>query len=147
MALNVDDVATSARKGVLRVYGKGGRVREQQLHSQLREALTTWTDTRAGWPGAVATRVLFLNRRGQRLSTRRIANDVFAKIAAEADLEETATAHVLRHTLAPTLIRGGTDLVTVAETLGHQRLETTRQYSLPSEEDMASALDLLPVDR
>lgn len=40
--------------------------------------------------------------------------------------------HVLRHTFATTLVRGGTDLVIVAELLGHARLETTRAYTRPS---------------
>ena len=54
--------------------------------------------------------------------------------------------HVLRHTFATTLVRGGTDLVIVAELLGHARLETTRAYTRPSAEDRTRALDLLLVD-
>ncbi|MEV0590449.1 tyrosine-type recombinase/integrase [Nonomuraea cavernae] len=57
------------------------------------------------------------------------------------------TAHVLRHTLATTLVRGKTDLVLVAEILGHARLETTRRYSLPSDKDKEDALKLITVDR
>src|SRR5450755_3328989 len=38
-------------------------------------------------------------------------------------------AHILRHTFATTLIRGGTDLVIVAEPLGHSRLDTVRVYT------------------
>jgi len=55
-------------------------------------------------------------------------------------------AHVLRHTFATTLVRGGTDLVIVAELLGHARLETTRGYTRPTAADRARALDLLAVD-
>jgi site-specific recombinase XerD len=57
------------------------------------------------------------------------------------------TAHVLRHTFGTTLVRGGADLVLVAELMGHRRLETIRVYTRPSAEDRAKAIDLLPVDR
>jgi hypothetical protein len=36
-----------------------------------------------------------------------------------------------RHTFATTLIRGGTGLVTVADMLGHARLDTVRTYTHP----------------
>jgi integrase/recombinase XerC len=45
------DVRVSARKGILRIYGKGERVREIPIHPQLRTALTGWLDERSGWPG------------------------------------------------------------------------------------------------
>ncbi|MGW0808893.1 tyrosine-type recombinase/integrase, partial [Nonomuraea sp. NPDC002799] len=65
-----------------------------------------------------------------------------AEIAQTAGLDDPATAHVLRHTLATTLVRGKTDLVLVAEILGHARLETIRRYSLPSDKDKEDALKL-----
>jgi hypothetical protein len=38
-------------------------------------------------------------------------------------------------------------LVIVAELLGHARLETTRAYSRPTQQDAIDALELLDVDR
>ena len=146
VGLDVDDVRVSARKGILRIYGKGERVREIPIHPQLRTALTGWLDERPGWPGANATPALFLNQRGQRLSAKG-AHDVITGLAATAGLDDDATTHVLRHTFATTLVRGGTDLVIVAELLGHARLETTRGYTRPSAEDRTRALDLLLVDQ
>jgi site-specific recombinase XerD len=45
------------------------------------------------------------------------------------------------------VVRGGTDLVVVAELLGHARLDQTRRYTLPTTADRQKALELLPVDR
>jgi integrase len=39
VALDIDDVARSARKGVLRIRGKGERVRHVPIHPQLRAAI------------------------------------------------------------------------------------------------------------
>ncbi len=144
--LDVDDVRLSARKGVLRILGKGEKVREIPIHPELRTVLTGWLDERGDWPGA-DTRALFLNQRGGRLSVKG-AHDIITTIADAAGLEDDEiTAHVLRHTFATRLVRGRTDLVIVAELLGHARLETTRAYSRPTQQDAIDALELLDVDR
>jgi len=146
VALDVDDVRISARKGSLRIFGKGERVRDIPVHPQLRISVTGWLDKRPNWPGAGATAALFLNQRGQRLGVKG-AHDIITGIAAAAGLDDEITAHVLRHTFATTLVRGGTDLVIVAELLGHARLETTRGYTRPTADDRTRALELLLVDR
>lgn len=43
------------------------------------------------------------------------------------------------------MVRGGTDVVTVAEILG-QSLQTDRRYSLPTEQDRQRAIERIPVD-
>ena len=63
VALDVDDVRLSARKGILRIYGKGERVREVPIHPELRKALTDWLEERRDWPGATDGPALFLNQR------------------------------------------------------------------------------------
>jgi len=147
VALDVGDVRLSARKGTLRVRGKGGKPRDLPVHAQLRTDLQAWLDERPGWPGAGASPALLLNRRGRRLSVRG-ASDIIRGIAAEANLgEEHITAHIGRHTFAATLVRGGTDLVTVADMLGHARLDTVRLYTRPTAAGRERALNLLPHDR
>ena len=120
-----------------------GSARDLPIHPQLRTDLQTWLDERPGWPGAATSPALLLNRCGQRLSVRGASNIIRA-IAAGANLdEEHITAHVGRHTF----IRGGTDLVAVADMLGHARLDTVRLYTYPSAAARERALNLLPYDR
>jgi integrase/recombinase XerC len=147
VALDVDDIRISARKGNLRVFGKGGKPRDVPVHPTLATLLQAWLDERAGWPGADRERALFLSRRGGGRLTARAASDVFTAIAAHAGLEDATTAHVGRHTFVTRLIRGGEDLVTVAELAGHARLETLKVYSQPTDDDKHNALRHLTVDR
>jgi site-specific recombinase XerD len=93
VALDVDDVRLSARKGILRIYGKGERVREVPLHPELRKALTDWLVERRDWPGAKDGPSLFLNQRGHRLSAKG-AHDVITGIADRGGLDDHVTAHV-----------------------------------------------------
>lgn len=95
--LDVDDVRLSARRGVLRVLGKGEKLRQVPIHPQLRRDLTLWLEERPNWPGAGVAPALFLNQRGGRLSARG-ASDVVATLADAASQEDETTAHVLRHT-------------------------------------------------
>lgn len=144
--LDVDDVRLSARKGTVRFYGKGGKPRDVELHPELREAYQVWLAERAKLPGADTTPAVFLNHRGGRLSVRG-ASAVFAAILNRAGLDDEASAHVLRHTFGTVMVRGGTDLVVVAELLGHARLDQTRRYTLPTSADRRRAVELLPTDR
>jgi integrase/recombinase XerC len=148
VGLDLGDIRMSARKGHLVVrYGKGGRYREVPLHPALRTTLDSWLNDRAPWPGS-ATQALFLNRRGGRLSTRG-AYDALTGIADDAGIvvgrDAIFTPHVLRHTAGTILTREGTDIVLVAEILGHS-VETARRYALPTEQDRQAAIERLPVD-
>jgi len=137
--LNVADVTLSARKGVIRVVGKGSKVRHVPVSTRLRELLQEWMTQR---PSDAADTALFVSARGGRLSPRAVT-DVVARLAREADLEEL-TPHVLRHTFATELVREvGVDLVTVADLLGHASIEVTRGYATASDDDLAAAVDAI----
>lgn len=57
------------------------------------------------------------------------------------------SAHSIRHTYGTNLIRVGTDIVLVAELIGHNDLETTRLYTLTTEADVKAAVARLPADQ
>ncbi|MFI7106029.1 tyrosine-type recombinase/integrase [Nonomuraea sp. NPDC050227] len=152
VGLDLTDVRLSARTGELRIRGQGrdgGKIRLLPVHPDLRQALTDWLATRAGWKGAGTHPALFLNQRGGRLSDR-AARDIITGLGDAVGLGEDPTepfsSHVLRHTFATQLIRHGTDPVLVADLLGHGSLDTTRRYGLPTEADKAAALNALISD-
>jgi len=143
-ALDVDDVALSARKGQVVVRrGKGGAYREVPLNAAVRASLDVYMKERPQRVDATGEVALFLNPQGRRLSMRAI-DLVVREFGRDAGL--ALSAHVLRHTCLTALVRNGTDLVLVAEIAGHRRLETTRRYSLPSARDRAAAMDGVRVD-
>jgi len=142
-ALDLGDVAVSARKGLVTVRrGKGDRYRQIPLNPDARDAIDAWLNRRTSLPGSDSP-ALLLSLKGQRLSSRAIDLTV-RRLAQDADLE--ASAHTLRHTCLTRLVRAGNDIVLVAELAGHARLETTRRYSLPSDADRQAAMDALTID-
>ncbi len=118
-------------------------VRDVPLNAEARDALDAWTAARRVQLEGSAEPALFVSRKGARLSTRAL-DLVIRALAREADL--TLSAHTLRHTCLTRLVRGGADVVLVAELAGHRRLETTRRYSLPSEADRQAAMEGLRVE-
>ncbi|MEA2232023.1 MAG: integrase/recombinase XerD [Solirubrobacteraceae bacterium] len=93
VGLDIDDVRLSARKGILRILGKGEKIREIPISPDLRAVLSGWIHERIDRPGA-DTPALFLNQRGGRLSVKG-ARDIITAIATAAGLEdEEITAHV-----------------------------------------------------
>ena len=143
VALDVEDVRASARKGLLVIRsGKGDGYREVPLNALARQVLDEWLEQRKQLAGE-GEHALFLSGRGGRLSAR-ATDSVVRKVARDGGLD--LSAHVLRHTCLTAMVRGGHDLVVVAELAGHRRLETTRRYSLPSEADRQAAVDGLEVD-
>ncbi|WP_280500255.1 tyrosine-type recombinase/integrase [Nocardia farcinica] len=148
VALDVGDIALSARKGLITVRsGKGGRYREVPTHPVLHQELTRWIhEDRPAWPGAAGTDALLLNARGGRLGARG-ADKILGAIAAEAGITDYSP-HVDRHSFATELLRErGVDIVLVAELLGHARLEDTRRYCLPTADEKAAAVAGLHTDR
>jgi integrase/recombinase XerC len=152
VCLDVGDVRFSARKGELRVLGKGpdgGKQRIVPVHADLRGALQAWLEERPRWINADASQTLLLNSRGGRLSDRSVRAIIggFGELAGLGDDPlRPFGPHVLRHTFGTQLVRAGVDLVTVAELMGHARLETTRIYTRPTKDDRERALEALITD-
>ena len=143
VALDIDDVRISARKGLVIVRsGKGDAYREVPLNALVRQVLEEWLAERKAKAGD-GERSVFVGRSGRRLSKRSV-DDVVRGLGKDAGV--SLSAHLLRHTFLTRMVRQGSDLVLVAELAGHRRLETTRRYSLPSDIDRLLAVESLQID-
>lgn len=72
--------------------------------------------------------VLFLNRRGKKLS-RVMIFTIIKNLAERVGLNKKISPHTFRHSFATHLINGGADLRAVQEMLGHESILTTEIYT------------------
>ena len=72
--------------------------------------------------------VLFLNRRGKKLS-RVMIFTIIKNLAEKVGMEKQISPHTFRHSFATHLINGGADLRAVQEMLGHESILTTEIYT------------------
>ncbi len=125
--LRTDDLEPSLR--VLRLLGKGDKMRLVPVGERARRALAEWIEgPRLGLPGARGRPEVFLTRTGRPLSRVDAWRRVQAA-ARRAGLPGKVSPHVLRHSFASHLIAGGADLRSVQEMLGHASIRTTEVYT------------------
>lgn len=72
--------------------------------------------------------ILFLNRRGKKLSRVMVFN-IIKDAVANAGITKTISPHSFRHSFATHLVEGGADLRAVQEMLGHASITTTEIYT------------------
>jgi len=72
--------------------------------------------------------ILFLNRRGARLS-RVMIFLILKDLVKKAGITKNISPHTFRHSFATHLVEGGADLRAVQEMLGHESITTTEIYT------------------
>ena len=113
----------------VRCVGKGRKARCTPLRKDAVAVLRAWMRERNGQPSDF----LFPNARGLPLShdgldyllSKHVAT---ARIACPSLAKKRVTPHVLRHSLAMTLLQHGVDRSVIALWLGHESTETTQVY-------------------
>jgi integrase/recombinase XerC len=133
VGLEVDDVDSAGE--CMRVKGKGRKERMVPLGSHALAAVNRYIDAlradprlTAHWADGKAFRPLFLNKHGQRLSSRSVRRKL-DKYLKQVGLDPHISPHTLRHSFATHLLDNGADLRSVQELLGHQSLSTTQVYT------------------
>ena len=122
-ALYLDD-------GYIRVTGKGDKERLVPIgHAAIRFINIYLQDIRVHITVKAGSEdILFLNRRGSRLS--RVMIFLFLKdLVKKAGISKNISPHTFRHSFATHLVEGGADLRAVQEMLGHESITTTEIYT------------------
>lgn len=118
-------------QGFLRVIGKGDKERVvpigEDAISYIQDYLSTWRN-QLPKISASETDILFLNRRGKRL-TRIFIYQIVKDLAEKAGLSLLISPHTFRHSFATHLLEGGADLRAIQEMLGHESILTTEIYT------------------
>lgn len=127
---------------LVRVRGKGGKERLVPIG---RKALAALDAYRAHIAELCRRRLrdekaVFLNRLGQRLTTRTVARLVDHYVAISG-ISTKASPHALRHSFATHLLNAGADLRAIQELLGHASLSTTQKYTHVNLDQLMSVYD------
>jgi integrase/recombinase XerD len=115
-------------EGYVIITGKGSKQRLVPVSNKaLREIEIYMTDR--NWLKVVKdANILFLNRRGGRL-TRVMIFTIIKGLVAKAGIRKKVSPHTFRHSFATHMIEAGADLRAVQEMLGHESIMTTEIYT------------------
>lgn len=115
--------------GFIRVTGKGDKERLIPIGQHAIRYIHIYTTIRNhGVIKKGEEDILFLNRRGKRLS-RVMIFLMIKDLVNKAGIKKTISPHTFRHSFATHLVEGGADLRAVQEMLGHESITTTEIYT------------------
>lgn len=114
--------------GYVAITGKGNKQRLVPIGSVTLKEIDNYIDLRSRLPVITDRNILFLNRRGRRL-TRVMVFNIVREAAAAAGITRKVSPHTLRHSFATHLVEGGADLRAVQQMLGHESITTTEIYT------------------
>lgn len=125
----------------LKIIGKGGKVREVPLKTEVVEAIRDYLPERASNKFA-DSEYLFLGQRGP--FQRDAVNTLLERIGDKAGLDVRLKPHTFRHTFCTRLVKKGVPLPIISKLAGHASIETTaRFYINSSREDKIQAVSVL----
>lgn len=109
--------------GHLDIYSKGGKLRRLYIPKNLQGEAKQWLADRG-----VSTGYIFLNRYGERITTRGIAIQLKHFADKYSLNREVVYPHSFRHRFAKNFLDKFNDLALLADLMGHESIETTRIY-------------------
>ena len=140
--LSLSDFETE--RGMLRVFGKGGKMRYVPLGEFVMIAMNQYLTEARGElarKSKVATDKLFLNHRGTMLTDRGV-RDILKRLTEKTSQNMKVAPHMIRHTFATHLLNNGADLRSVQELLGHANLSSTQIYTHVSKDRLKAVYEM-----
>lgn len=126
VGLKLTDIHYS--EGYVIVTGKGSKQRLVPVSGKALKEIDIYKPDRNRLPVIKDSNILFLNRRGSRL-TRVMIFTIIKELAAKAGIRKNISPHTFRHSFATHMIEAGADLRAVQEMLGHESILTTEIYT------------------
>lgn len=109
--------------GYYDIYAKGGKIRRLYIPKKLREETKLWLASKN-----IDSGFLFLNRFGERITTRGIAQQLKNFAAKYGINPKVVYPHSFRHRFAKNFLEKYNDIALLADLMGHESIETTRIY-------------------
>jgi len=109
--------------GYFDIYSKGGKIRRLYIPKILRIEATKWIKEKE-----LSSGYIFLNRFGQRITTRGIAQQLKHFAEKYGLNRDVVYPHSFRHRFAKNFLDRFNDLALLADLMGHESIETTRIY-------------------
>ncbi len=130
--LKVSDWDSS--RGVLRILGKGDKLREVPIIMSIENYLSSYiVILESNFKENI---YMFCGRSGCKLSISTLYNIVKRELSVCSDITGKKSPHVLRHTIATHLLNNGAGLNNIKEFLGHSSLAATQIYTHNSFEQL-----------
>ena len=122
--------------GYIDIYSKGGKIRRLFIPKSLKEETLNWL-TEAN----KETGYLFVNRFGERITTRGIAQQLKNYAEKYGMNVNVVYPHSFRHRYAQNFLDKFNDLPLLADLMGHESIETTRIYLRRSSTEQQAIVD------
>ena len=128
--------------GYYDIYTKGGKIRRIYIPKTLRTETEKWLQTLNRTSG-----YLFLNRFGERITTRGISQQLKNYAVKYGLNEKVVYPHSFRHRYAKNFLEKFNDIALLADLMGHESIETTRIYLRRSSLEQQEIVDKVIVER
>ena len=132
--LRIEDIDLNER--IVYVHsGKGDKDRIVVISQEAVNAIENYLSARED-----SLEYLFSSQKSERITRVQVFR-IVKKYAKIAGIKKNVTPHVLRHTLATTLLKRGVDIRFIQQFLGHSSVATTQIYTHVNDEMMKNVYD------